>query len=115
MELHGVKDYGEFRIEWTFDDTLLKPCPFCGAPARLERLEGGNHPYPEFSVVCGADYGDCPVSLWTEPAASKEEAIKKWNMRGRNNGHWEFSSWEGRYWWKADEEEGEEDNGISES
>lgn len=47
----------------------LKPCPFCGGKARLDRYE---HFY---RVLCT----DCPAS--TEWLYSEQEAIEAWNRR----------------------------------
>ena len=52
----------------------LKPCPFCGAPARRKQSFTGNH-----YIVCGNIY--CNVRPSTVPYYRMCDATKAWNKR----------------------------------
>lgn len=65
---------------------FLKPCPFCGGPARLERAHiERDRTYGErqfWGVVCRNTAnrgGSCCMDQ--VPSASQEAAIARWNMR----------------------------------
>jgi len=52
----------------------LKPCPFCGAPAEIDR------DYQKRIKVVGCSNDEC----WVSPvscAATEQEAIDRWNKR----------------------------------
>lgn len=59
----------------------LKPCPFCGSPAKLEEL--GDHHGPYFNLGCSNE--KCPANnmfyTWTEEEGSVEDAVALWNRR----------------------------------
>ena len=59
--------------------TELKPCPFCGSKAVVQRMYDGN-PY----VCC---VGDCPVVLDGE---TEQEAIEAWNTRAERTTRFEL-------------------------
>lgn len=50
----------------------LKPCPFCGGKARLQRIG------ESYYVVCD---GYCKIKPTTWDYSVKEKAIKEWNSR----------------------------------
>lgn len=61
----------------------LKPCPFCGAEAKMLphehnglRLQGGGI---DWCVICQNEDTECNVRLLY--CQSKEEAIQQWNRR----------------------------------
>lgn len=62
----------------------LKPCPFCGGPARLFQKYRDPKPY-NWRVCCDNDTPDRGSLCWMEnPYAdfdSVEEAIAAWNRR----------------------------------
>lgn len=64
----------------------LKPCPFCGSPAEVER--GNDHHGSWFNLGCSRHWGknladQCIAGrLWyTESEKTEEEAIANWNKR----------------------------------
>ena len=65
----------------------LKPCPFCGGEARLQKdiryPRPKREPKEAWEVVC--DNWDCPIyHADTRYSLSEKEAIKKWNRRVNN-------------------------------
>ena len=58
-------------------DVELKPCPFCGADARVNRVpyNGRTHYYVECS-------NGCVEQIF--PFMTEEEAIEEWNRRADN-------------------------------
>ncbi|MCL2556875.1 MAG: Lar family restriction alleviation protein [Treponema sp.] len=52
----------------------LKPCPFCGGKARMERVVGIE---PGWKIVC-LDRALCRAAIW---GLKKSEAIAAWNRR----------------------------------
>lgn len=67
-------------------ETDLKPCPFCGSPAELER--DSDHHGQWFNLGCSRHWGKdpdftcCAGRLWyTESEGDEGEAIKQWNTR----------------------------------
>lgn len=57
----------------------LKPCPFCGAPASMDRLIGGDGDI-RVHVGCSASMDACGV--WPRIDFAEEwEARKHWNRR----------------------------------
>ncbi len=66
----------------------LKPCPFCGAPASLER--NGDHHGEWFNLGCSRHWGAVTKPdegciggrlFYTEPPEDLPAAIKAWNTR----------------------------------
>ena len=57
----------------------LKPCPFCGAVAKITRIRGPERPYV---VVC--QKGECLASVGVY-SYTREEAAKAWNRRVNND------------------------------
>jgi len=57
---------------------ILKPCPFCGGEAQIERW-GGHMSMYYYLITCNT----CHVCLVTEPSvnAVEAEAIEAWNRR----------------------------------
>lgn len=59
----------------------LKPCPFCGSPAKLEEL--GDHHGSYYNLGCSNE--KCPAHsmfyTWTEEEGSVEDAIAMWDRR----------------------------------
>ena len=85
------------------ESTKLKPCPFCGAEARLEQIRGDNHNYWAdglFYIVADHDWRSCPLYAVTfghygggydketgEYSPMTDKAVKaceKWNRRADN-------------------------------
>ena len=58
------------------DETILKPCPFCGGEAKITLLIGN------YGVGCTK----CPGAVFNCRRQTKEEAIEAWNRR-TNNGN----------------------------
>lgn len=56
----------------------LKPCPFCGGPARMFSVEQPNRSIT-YEVDC--ENKDCEVSACTLLYDTKEEAAAVWNRR----------------------------------
>lgn len=60
--------------------TKLKPCPFCGAPAKVI-------PYVDdtlYWITCAGDWDKCPSGNVTSKHCNTiEEAAKNWNIRKR--------------------------------
>lgn len=59
---------------------MIKPCPFCGSPAKLwggENINGGPYYY-----VCCCNM-NCGGSQFGEE--TKEKAIEKWNRRAHES------------------------------
>lgn len=59
------------------DKDELKPCPFCGKEAQLDKDS-----YGYYEVGC-YNYG-CQVQPFTEIFDTKREAIRAWNRRAKN-------------------------------
>lgn len=58
----------------------LKPCPFCGSPARLWKWDGGTR------IDCSNwRAGDVDVHYVAIGARTKEEAVNLWNRRTEKN------------------------------
>lgn len=58
----------------------LKPCPFCGGPARIRKLNGGK--YCVACSKCGARGGAVFVKAWHDtPYVAQGQAAKLWNAR----------------------------------
>lgn len=63
----------------------LKPCPFCGSPARL--VEDSDHHGKWFNLGCGSDVPDqgepCPAhyAFYTCDPSEKANAVTAWNTR----------------------------------
>ena len=65
----------------------LRPCPFCGSPAELERAS--DHHGEWFNLGCSRHWGNvnpddaCPAGrLWyTEDPEKEAAAIEAWNRR----------------------------------
>lgn len=55
----------------------LKPCPFCGSKAVIQR-NGSYH------RVCCPNIQDCPIEPRTHWVLNQESAIKAWNRRVSN-------------------------------
>lgn len=53
----------------------LKPCPFCGAAAKITRIRGYERPYV---AVCQKE--ECLASVGVY-SYTREEAAKAWNRR----------------------------------
>jgi len=61
------------------NDETLKPCPFCGGQAELERQEGDIG--DTWAVICVGNK-ECPCYCHRPYAVvSKSTAIRKWNTR----------------------------------
>jgi len=58
--------------------TELKPCPFCGSIADLNRSETDGD-YPQIYYICCENYMTC--SCRTTMFDTKKEAIEVWNKR----------------------------------
>lgn len=56
----------------------LKPCPFCGAPAKVETITDIFH-RTTFMAVCGND--DCWCHPASDPCEIRSEAVDAWNRR----------------------------------
>ena len=52
----------------------LKPCPFCGGEARIEKDESGHNSV----VICFGCFINDEYNMWYQ---TKQEAIKAWNHR----------------------------------
>ena len=52
----------------------LKPCPFCGGMAHIEKYM---QPKEEYRIMCM----DCPTRFGRYAGLNKKEAIKAWNER----------------------------------
>jgi Lar family restriction alleviation protein len=63
-----------FGIPHEHDDRL-KPCPFCGAEAWLQRIE-----YEDGDIYYNPQCSECRAG-WMESYGTKEEAISAWNVR----------------------------------
>jgi Lar family restriction alleviation protein len=66
----------------------LKPCPFCGGTAELERTTerfeygtGGPYSVMEWGYYVYCTDCDGGTNVINVPPASEEEAIAQWNMR----------------------------------
>lgn len=57
------------------DEIKLKPCPFCGGEAHLNKVGS------LYFVICAAAAGDCSVNPWVGRYDNKAEAINAWNRR----------------------------------
>jgi len=58
----------------------LKPCPFCGGEADIVEMKGIiNSYYIRWLIYCDNGCVDMP------PAEDKDEAIKNWNTRTKEN------------------------------
>lgn len=85
------------------ESTKLKPCPFCGAEARLVQNRGDNHNFWDdglFYIVADHDWRSCPLYAVTfghygggydketgEYGPMTDKAVKaceKWNRRADN-------------------------------
>lgn len=55
----------------------LKPCPFCGKKARLQRIG------KSYYVTCDGSY--CKIKPTTWAYSVKEKAIEEWNRRANND------------------------------
>lgn len=53
----------------------LKPCPFCGAVAKITRIRGSERPYV---AVCQKEECQASVGVYSYTRA---EAAKAWNRR----------------------------------
>lgn len=60
------------------EQTMLKPCPFCGASAEAY-MKGG-----KWAVQCTARMGSCFVNARTHYNPQKTLAITAWNTRADN-------------------------------
>jgi len=56
-------------------DNELKPCPFCGSPAKMESDE------EEWGFAVSCSNTDCPVDATTYARSTAEEATEAWNTR----------------------------------
>lgn len=65
----------------TLEAHILKPCPFCGAPAvRMELLDNGMKPcLPDQRVVRFVGCRKCCVASFAD--VTEEECVEKWNRR----------------------------------
>ena len=67
---------------------IALPCPFCGSPAYIIRRAGAGHCAKNihYCFDVGCENTDCFLSdgadWWFD---TEEEAINKWNMRGRTD------------------------------
>jgi hypothetical protein len=63
----------------------LRPCPFCGSPAKMERDDHWN---PTYYVTCTGDEA-CPGQAWAtngmvdDEDLTPERVAKRWNHRAR--------------------------------
>lgn len=57
----------------------LKPCPFCGAVAKITRIRGCKRPYV---AVC--QKGECQASVGVY-SYTRAESAKAWNRRANDD------------------------------
>ncbi len=57
----------------------LKPCPFCGGPAKIRAQYNGNRRISGYYVNCNKR--GCPIFTSTRVRKTKEEAKAEWNTR----------------------------------
>ena len=57
----------------------LRPCPFCGKPAKFYALYDGSES-PKYHVMC-SDFATCPTGACTHYYNTQEEAAQAWNTR----------------------------------
>jgi hypothetical protein len=55
----------------------LKPCPFCGTPAAVQRKVSR----AAWLIYCPSEVHVCPVVVETDWFESEERAIAAWNTR----------------------------------
>lgn len=58
----------------------LKPCPFCGSEAHICKIRGEKI----YLVKCW-NYRECSILPRTKEYENKEEAIREWNRRSKEN------------------------------
>lgn len=63
--------------------TVLKPCPFCGGQAEVERIFA-NSTQVRYMVCCLNYNSDCLIQPETPWLESEEEAIEEWNRRAED-------------------------------
>ena len=58
----------------------LKPCPFCGASARVELRQDDNYNYT-VQVICNGC--GCQTSIFFGDYSSRQLSIEAWNRRAK--------------------------------
>ena len=62
----------------------LKPCPFCGGPAKMISMHAPEKPEGErYRLVCNGLYDDPPTPCPSRVSGSPEQAAIAWNTRAR--------------------------------
>ena len=69
-------------------NTKIKPCPFCGGPAKTRTYRSGGKQW--YEIYCGGTH--CPIDSVRISRLNPEEAKLIWNHRhcDGDKGYWEY-------------------------
>jgi len=59
----------------------LRPCPFCGGPAKIHKQFDGIHPGMIRGWFVNCNSKGCPIFATTRVRKMKADAIAEWNTR----------------------------------